>query len=522
MKIVIVNAFERGNRGDAALLSVAITQVREAFPGAEVAIAGFEHPAERPEFDGTPNLGSVRRYVGDEAAGRITRISRKAAALSMAAFAALPGSAGPLRALAGVLPGEMRAEITALAGADLVLSLGGGYLNARDDFASDLNIAFLLLPLWLAQRFGVPVVLGPQSFGPFPRRRQQAMMRRVVGSARRTVAREAISVGRLAEAGVPLDRVERGVDSAFAFQGLSHRPWRDELAVPAAAELVLVTARQYLAEPEQARYEAAMAATVQHLLDRPDCHVVLVPQVTCSFQGDDDRIVNSRIAAAVGHPRLHVLADDRTGHHDVFALYAQADAIIGTRFHSVIFGLNAGVPCLAVEYDHKTRGIMRDLGLEQWVLRMSEVRPDTLAESADALLEGRAAYRTHLAGVLPEYRLRAAEFTATLRRSAGRDLPGEWPPDDWSKEFALGPEDTIAGHLAAYRETAARTEEIFNALPSLDVPCRMAGATQWNARWILLHLIEETARHAGHADIVRESLDGATAPALIDALNAAQ
>jgi len=104
----------------------------------------------------------------------------------------------------------------------------------------------------------------------------------------------------------------------------------------------------------------------------------------------------------------------------------------------------------------------------------------------------------------------------------GRELPGEWPPDDWSKEFVLGPEDTIASHLAAYRETAARTEKIFNALPSLDVPCKLTDAAQWNARWILLHLIEETARHAGHADIIRESLDGATAPALIDALNAAQ
>ncbi|MFI9379860.1 DinB family protein [Kutzneria sp. NPDC052558] len=103
----------------------------------------------------------------------------------------------------------------------------------------------------------------------------------------------------------------------------------------------------------------------------------------------------------------------------------------------------------------------------------------------------------------------------------GRDLPGEWPPDDWSKEFVLGPEDTIAVHLAAYRETAAGTEEIINALPSLDVPCKLEAAAQWNARWILLHLIEETARHAGHADIIRESLDGATAPALIDALNAA-
>jgi polysaccharide pyruvyl transferase WcaK-like protein len=433
MKIVIVNAFERGNRGDAALLSVAITQVREAFPGAEVAIAGFEHPAERPEFDSTPNLGSVRRYVGDESAGRITRIIRKATALSLAVFAALPGSAGPLRALVRLLPGEMRAEVTALAGADLVLSVGGGHFNARDDFASDLSIAFLLLPLWLAQRFGVPVVLGPQSFGPFPRWRQQAMMRRVVGGARRTVAREAISVVRLAEAGVSLDRVERGVDSAFAFEGRSRRPWRDELAVPAAAELVLVTARRYLSEPQQADYEAAMTATVQHLLGRPDCHVVLVPQVTCSYQNDDDRTVNSRIAAAAGHPRLHVLDDDRIDHHDIFALYAQADAIVGTRFHSVIFGLNAGVPCLAVEYDHKTRGIMRDLGLEQWVTRMSEVQPDTLPELADALLDGRDNYRTHLAGVLPEYRLRAASFTATLRRSAGPDLPGE---HHWAQEAA--------------------------------------------------------------------------------------
>jgi uncharacterized damage-inducible protein DinB len=103
----------------------------------------------------------------------------------------------------------------------------------------------------------------------------------------------------------------------------------------------------------------------------------------------------------------------------------------------------------------------------------------------------------------------------------GQSLPGEWPPADWSTEFVLGPEDTVAGHLAAYRETARRTEEILNALPSLDVMCKMPEAAHWNARWILLHLIEETARHAGHADIIRESLDGATAPALIDALNAA-
>jgi hypothetical protein len=43
------------------------------------------------------------------------------------------------------------------------------------------------------------------------------------------------------------------------------------------------------------------------------------------------------------------------------------------------------------------------------------------------------------------------------------------------------------------------------------VPWFPDGVEAWSVRWVLLHLIEETARHAGHADIVRESIDGATA-----------
>lgn len=415
MKIVVVNAFARGNRGDAALLSVAIQQLQRAYPGAEIAIAGFEEPGEWPEFDGIPNLGSIRRYVGDEQAGRAARISRKVLAAALALIAAVPGGGAPLRALAGALPREMRAELRALAGADLVLSLGGGYLNGRADFASDLSIGFLLLPLWLAGRFGVPVVLAPQSYGPFPTRVQRAMTRRVLGASRRVVAREAISVARLAEAGVPSANLVRGVDSAFAFRSRSQRAWRSELGIAPEATVVLVTARQFLEPSAQSVYEEAMAVAVRHLLGRDGCHVVLVPQVTCTFQADDDRIVNRRIAAAVEGPGLHVLDDELIDHHDVFALYASADLILGTRFHSVIFGLVAGVPCAAIEYDHKTRGIMEDLGLGEWVVRMADARPQVLTELVDRLAAGAGAYREHLRDVLPGYSARAEEFTDLLR-----------------------------------------------------------------------------------------------------------
>ncbi|WUD73679.1 polysaccharide pyruvyl transferase family protein [Streptomyces sp. NBC_00510] len=414
MKIVVVNAFERGNRGDAALLSVAIQQLQRAYPSARIAIAGFEEPEVWPEFDGVPNLGSVRRYVGDEKAGRLARPARKATALALAALAALPGGGRLVKALARLLPREMRTEVRALAEADLVLSLGGGYLNGKADFASDLSITFLLLPMWFAHRFKVPVVLAPQSYGPFPTRWQRLVMRRVLGRSRRVVAREEISLTRLAEAGVPDRMVIRGVDSAFAFQGMSQRPWRHELGIPQDAPLVLVTARQFLDAAAQSAYEDAMTAAVRHLLDQ-DCHVVIVPQVTCAFQADDDRIVNRRIAATLDSPRLHVLDDEAIDHHEIFALYGAADFILGTRFHSVIFGLVSKVPCAAIEYDHKTRGIMRDLGLEHWVIRMSEATPDSLISLVDKLLADADSYRQHLQTAIPAYSARAEEFVGLLR-----------------------------------------------------------------------------------------------------------
>jgi uncharacterized damage-inducible protein DinB len=74
-------------------------------------------------------------------------------------------------------------------------------------------------------------------------------------------------------------------------------------------------------------------------------------------------------------------------------------------------------------------------------------------------------------------------------------------------EFRPGPALTVAATLAAYRDRAARTEATVRELP-LDAPCRREEGT--DLRWVLLHLVNETARHAGHADAVRELLDGTT------------
>ena len=75
--------------------------------------------------------------------------------------------------------------------------------------------------------------------------------------------------------------------------------------------------------------------------------------------------------------------------------------------------------------------------------------------------------------------------------------------------------ETLAGLIADYNQVAQRTDDLIRSLPDLDAshplpeaPWFEKGAS-WSARRVLLHVIAETAQHAGHADIIRESLDGA-------------
>lgn len=89
---------------------------------------------------------------------------------------------------------------------------------------------------------------------------------------------------------------------------------------------------------------------------------------------------------------------------------------------------------------------------------------------------------------------------------------------DWSAaedpRFIVGPSDTLAGLLARYEDVARRTDELVttvdldSAHPLPVAPWFEPGAV-WSARRVVLHIIAETSQHAGHADIIRESLDGA-------------
>jgi uncharacterized damage-inducible protein DinB len=96
--------------------------------------------------------------------------------------------------------------------------------------------------------------------------------------------------------------------------------------------------------------------------------------------------------------------------------------------------------------------------------------------------------------------------------------------EDYMAGFALSEDETLAAVLEQYGEASAHTDTVITNVEDLGrlVPLPQApwfpDPERCTVRWILIHLVEETARHAGHADIIREALDGALSGSLMAAV----
>jgi uncharacterized damage-inducible protein DinB len=103
-----------------------------------------------------------------------------------------------------------------------------------------------------------------------------------------------------------------------------------------------------------------------------------------------------------------------------------------------------------------------------------------------------------------------------INRIAGAAEPAD-PVAKWQAGWQLTDADTVPALLAEWDEVGRRTEQVLLAESDLDrvvdIPANvrqwLPNDTAYTVRWLVLHSIEELSRHAGHADVIRESIDGA-------------
>ena len=96
---------------------------------------------------------------------------------------------------------------------------------------------------------------------------------------------------------------------------------------------------------------------------------------------------------------------------------------------------------------------------------------------------------------------------------AGDEIPTPpWTDEDPDADFRIEPHESTQQIIDMYREACERSRAITEDATSLDQPAKNPSPRRRGIklRWILMHMIEETARHNGHADILREMIDGST------------
>ena len=147
-------------------------------------------------------------------------------------------------------------------------------------------------------------------------------------------------------------------------------------------------------------------------------------------------------------------------------------------------------------------------GIRRALLGLTEEQARSRPSASELSLAG---LLKHVVEVEQTWIARAKQEPPAVKRDAS----------NWQECFALTDDETVAQQLAYWDEVAKETEAFLRSVPSLADTFPLPNDPWFppnervSMRWLALHLIRETARHAGHADIIRESLDGKTAFELV-------
>lgn len=399
MNILFTHAYTRHNKGDAAIVAGMLTELRRYAPSDRVTLLTLEQPKNNPyEEFGVHLIPSFFFEAIYRTTSPIYRFFRTLSIVVVTLIWAFITRIGH-REATWWLPPRLRVICQAYWHAHLMIAVGGGYLRGGKSVQAFVTLILHLHAFWIAQILHKRIILYSQSIGPFTTSLQKTLTSLTLRHVTRIYAREDITLHLLSHMCISNGIVRKGVDAGFLITRARTVPQEvRHLHRP----LVGITVRQWLSPSLQEKYERALAMFARYLITKVGAHVLIIPQVTSLKHHDDDRVPGRRVKKHIRSPKITVLEKDYT-HSEIASLYSNLDYFIGTRMHSVIFSLTAHVPVIAIEYEYKTRGIMRELSLADWVIPIEDVTASRLIHLFKSLQRAEGAYRSNLAQIIPAY-----------------------------------------------------------------------------------------------------------------------
>lgn len=298
----------------------------------------------------------------------------------------------------------------------LAAAISGG--DSFSDMYGSRRFFYVVLPQVLALTAGVPLVLLPQTIGPFRTRLCGWVARQLLAKAHLVYSRDQKGLAytrALLRRSPSDDRVRFCYDVGFVLQPAREPPPSAEqlTSLRKAGHLVVgVNVSGLLAMGGynrrnmfglQADYQRLMRSILDRVLQVPQVVVVLVPHVFGTHNPESDEAVCRKLyhTAGTAYGSRLLLATAANNQRTAKALIGNCDFFIGSRMHACIAALSQTVPAVGVAYSDKFAGVMRSLELERLVIDIREENEAHAVERIAALLATRDEIRAHLQQTIP-------------------------------------------------------------------------------------------------------------------------
>lgn len=413
MRVLILNVHSALNLGDDAIMRATLEAFRIAFPEAQITVSAND-PSSWEKYHEIRVVGSLATWVADPARGKW----RKRAYMIPPTLILLLGAVMLYRLckvrLVWGAP-HQRCLLMSYYDADLVLSCGGGNFYAH----RRLSPAFIwaLLSLAFAAALGKQIVMLPQSVGPIVGFMQRLLARWTFAHVCLIMVREPRTCAFIRE----VLRVQTPIvllpDLAF---GLLRGVIRKEAVSSKSNRQIGVTVIDRSAQEPgfsgQQHYEKTLVTLLTRLAHQYHARILVFCQSFGPSLDQDDRPMAEQL-----YRQLRQLGIETTLHTDfqdageIIAAYSELDMVIGTRMHTGVFALSAGVPVLLIGYQPKSCGMMVTFGLERYCCDIKDVNVDILYELACEILAHEEELRSHIVERLCDIQSHASTWVKYIR-----------------------------------------------------------------------------------------------------------
>ena len=390
MKLLILGNHTCGNRGDSAILRGLLDAINTLNPDAEVDVMS-RYPVSSSWLLNRPVMGDplyAQMKQHNNAAGvmgRVKKVLRRR--YQHQVLLSRVTDTGKLRNIR--IAQGFTDFVRLLGNYDAIIQVGGSFfvdLYGAPQFEHALCTFMAKKPLYMIGH----------SVGPFQDEQFNKLANHVFAECDALILRESVSLDLMKRSDITTAKVEQGVDTAWlvehhdedftASYAVDH--WLKTIGQQKSVAITLRELAPFdkrLGTTQQA-YEEAFAKVVNRVIEAGYQVIALSTCTGIDSYNKDDRMVALNLQKHIDNPSQYHVVMDELNDLEMGKILGACDLTVGTRLHSAIISMNFGTPAIAINYEHKSAGIMQQLGMPEMAMDIRHLLDGSLGSMvADTL-----------------------------------------------------------------------------------------------------------------------------------------